>query len=432
MRLFRGEGRVLRRVVVVMVLAIVMFVVGGETVASQSNQFLLCSGPGETKRADGTAAIAGDYIIVVNSRNFEAILDSNDQVPEDTVTEENVTSSGGSYVRDDLSWGMYIPAGYVYEEAGTATCVINLKVMMREKGQDYFKEAVVEFDPLPPCQGRLWLNTSRPTGTPAEVCPQGAPATTSSTDTVGNEGTNSGDTTQTVNPVSPSEPEDNVEVDDTEEDEPDNNEGGSVSGGGNGGGSGGGNGSGNGGGNGGGSGGGTGSGNDGGNIDETDPDDVDSGEQSGSSNDQSNDQQPGTDDKTKSGETSDDDPKDDGKDSDSGDLLEASDEDSETSDVDEGDDLLEDDDASDSSGEASAPSAESSQQTVRPDAPRTGTGGIAAQSGNSYWLVLIGVASVLTAVVGVLIVNRRFVRSAQHAVGRAFTGKRRDHEDSLR
>jgi hypothetical protein len=40
----------------------------------------------------------------------------------------------------------------VYQEAGTTNCVINLKVMMREKGQSYFKEAVIDFDNAAPCQ----------------------------------------------------------------------------------------------------------------------------------------------------------------------------------------------------------------------------------------------------------------------------------------
>ena len=197
MSLIRREGRLLRRIVAVAVLAIVMFIAGGDAVLADNHQFLLCSGPGETVRADGTPAQFSDYIIVVNSRNFNAITDADDQVPEDTITEDDVESSGGSWVRPDLSWGMWIPSGYVYEEQGTGTCVINLKLMMREKGSNYFKEAAVEFDPLPPCQGRLWLNTTRPTGVAADVCPTGAPTTTSGvTPTDEETDTSSGDTTQ--------------------------------------------------------------------------------------------------------------------------------------------------------------------------------------------------------------------------------------------
>ncbi len=201
MRAMRGEGYVWRRVVAVVALALVMFIVGGESVRADNHQFLLCSGPSETKRADGTDAVSGDYIIVVNSRNFAAITDADDQVPEDTITEDDVQSSGGSYVRDDLSWGMYIPSGYVYQEAGTTNCVINLKIMMREQGDNYFKEAVVDFDNTAPCQGRLWLNTARDPNEDAAVCPEGAPADTP--------GTESGDTNQggnsNNNPVNPVE-----------------------------------------------------------------------------------------------------------------------------------------------------------------------------------------------------------------------------------
>ncbi len=196
MSLIRQEGRLLRRIVAVAVLAIVMFIAGGDAVLADNHQFLLCSGPGETKRSDGTTALSGDYVIVVNSRNFNAITNADDQVPEDTITEEDVKSSGGSFVRPDLSWGMWIPSGYVYEEQGTGTCVINLKLMMREKGSNYFKEAAVEFDPLPPCQGRLWLNTARPTGVAADVCPRGAPTTSGVTPTDDEADTNAGDTNQ--------------------------------------------------------------------------------------------------------------------------------------------------------------------------------------------------------------------------------------------
>ena len=448
MSLIRQEGRLLRRIVAVAVLAIVMFIAGGDAVLADNHQFLLCSGPGETKRSDGTTALSGDYVIVVNSRNFNAITNADDQVPEDTITEEDVKSSGGSFVRPDLSWGMWIPSGYVYEEQGTGTCVINLKLMMREKGSNYFKEAAVEFDPLPPCQGRLWLNTARPTGVAADVCPRGAPTTSGVTPTDDEADTNAGDTNQsddlpggTEDPVETvTDPGEGKPGDTGTPTPPGGNTGGGNTGGGNtgGGNTGGGN---TGGGNtgggdtsgadtsggdtsggdtsggdtsggdtsgadtsgadtsggdtGGGNGDSTGGGNDG-NTDGGSAGDTGSGDGSGSGS--------GSQTSTDSSR-----PDDDSTDQSNADLLETEGDGSGSDDMMQTESELEGDsdvgDKQDSDKDEDQPRA-----TVRPDVPRTGTGGVAAQRDSDRLAIPIGVAAGLAVVmtVMVLVVNRRF------------------------
>ena len=448
MSLIRREGRLLRRIVAVAVLAIVMFIAGGDAVLADNHQFLLCSGPGETKRSDGTTALSGDYVIVVNSRNFNAITNADDQVPEDTITEEDVKSSGGSFVRPDLSWGMWIPSGYVYEEQGTGTCVINLKLMMREKGSNYFKEAAVEFDPLPPCQGRLWLNTARPTGVAADVCPRGAPTTSGVTPTDDEADTNAGDTNQsddlpggTEDPVETvTDPGEGKPGDTGTPTPPGGNTGGGNTGGGNtgGGNTGGGN---TGGGNtgggdtsgadtsggdtsggdtsggdtsggdtsgadtsgadtsggdtGGGNGDSTGGGNDG-NTDGGSAGDTGSGDGSGSGS--------GSQTSTDSSR-----PDDDSTDQSNADLLETEGDGSGSDDMMQTESELEGDsdvgDKQDSDKDEDQPRA-----TVRPDVPRTGTGGVAAQRDSDRLAIPIGVAAGLAVVmtVMVLVVNRRF------------------------
>ena len=443
MSLIRREGRLLRRIVAVAVLAIVMFIAGGDAVLADNHQFLLCSGPGETKRSDGTTALSGDYVIVVNSRNFNAITNADDQVPEDTITEEDVKSSGGSFVRPDLSWGMWIPSGYVYEEQGTGTCVINLKLMMREKGSNYFKEAAVEFDPLPPCQGRLWLNTARPTGVAADVCPRGAPTTSGVTPTDDEADTNAGDTNQsddlpggTEDPVETvTDPGEGKPGDTGTPTPPGGNTGGGNTGGGNtgggntgGGNTGGGNtGGGNtGGGNTGGGdtsggdtgggdtgggdtgggdtgGGDTSGGNGGGNDGDTDggsPGDTGSGDGDGDGDGDGSGSQTSTDSSR---------PDDDSTDQSSADLLETEGDGSGSDDMMQTEGELEGDsdvgDKQDSDKDEDQPRA-----TVRPDVPRTGTGGVAAQRDSDRLAIPIGVAAGLAVVMAlvVMVVNRRF------------------------
>ena len=433
MSLIRREGRLLRRIVAVAVLAIVMFIAGGDAVLADNHQFLLCSGPGETKRSDGTTALSGDYVIVVNSRNFNAITNADDQVPEDTITEEDVKSSGGSFVRPDLSWGMWIPSGYVYEEQGTGTCVINLKLMMREKGSNYFKEAAVEFDPLPPCQGRLWLNTARPTGVAADVCPRGAPTTSGVTPTDDEADTNAGDTNQSDD--LPGETENPGETvtdsgggkpgDTSTPTPPGGNTGGGNTGGGDtsgadtgggdtsggdtsggdtsGGDTSGGDTSGadtsgadtSGGDTGGGNGDSTGGGNDG-NTDGGSAGDTGSGDGSGSGS--------GSQTSTDSSR-----PDDDSTDQSNADMLETEGDGSGSDDMMQTESELEGDsdvgDKQDSDKDEDQPRA-----TVRPDVPRTGTGGVAAQRDSDRLAIPIGVAAGLAVVmtVMVLVVNRRF------------------------
>ena len=414
MSLIRREGRLLRRIVAVAVLAIVMFIAGGDAVLADNHQFLLCSGPGETVRADGTPAQFSDYIIVVNSRNFNAITDADDQVPEDTITEDDVESSGGSWVRPDLSWGMWIPSGYVYEEQGTGTCVINLKLMMREKGSNYFKEAAVEFDPLPPCQGRLWLNTTRPTGVAADVCPTGAPTTTSGVTPTDEEAdTSSGDTTQSDD--LPTGTEDSVETvtdpgggkpGDTSTPTPPGGNGGNTGGGNTGGGNTGGGDTGGGDTGGGDTGGGdtgggnsdsTGGGNDG-NTDGGSAGDTGSGDGDGSGS--------GSGSQTSTDSSR---PDDDSTDQSNADLLETEGDGSGSDDMMQTESELEGDsdvgDKQDSDKDEDQPRA-----TVRPDVPRTGTGGVAAQRDSDRLAIPIGVAAGLAVVmtVMVLVVNRRF------------------------
>ncbi len=431
MRLIRQEGRVLRRIVAVAVLAIVMFIAGGDAVLADDHQFLLCSGPGETVRADGSAVVFGDYIIVVNSRNFNAITDADDQVPEDTITEDDVQSSGGSFVRPDLSWGMWIPSGYVYEEQGTGTCVINLKIMMREKDSNYFKEAAVEFDPLPPCQGRVWLNTARPTGVAATVCPRGAPTTISGVTPTEEEDSNSGETTQTNDP--PGVTEDTGEtVTDPENGKPDNTNtqpppGGNGGNGGNGNGGNGGNGN-------NGNGGNGNNGNNGNNngVTGNDNGNTDNNGETGAANDgdsgagNNGDSGAGNDGSTGGGTPGDTDDGDNGgsgsqtptdssqADDDSGDqsqvdLLEADGDDSDS------DDLMQTE--AEAEGESGAGDKQDSEKdddqpgsTVRPDVPRTGTGGVAVNRDSGRWALPIAVAGGLAVLmtVLVLIVNRRF------------------------
>ena len=223
MRAIREEGSVGRRVAAVLALALVMFVVGGESVSSDNHQFLLCSGPGETVRSNGDAAVAGDYVVIVNSRNYDAI-EGLDQVPEGDL--ENQTD-GGSFVRSDLSWGMYIPSGYVYQEAGSQNCVINIRFLIKEKGESYFKEAVVDFDNTAPCQGRVWLNTSRDTSEDAAVCPRGAPAQSSGTETAETTNSNNlGSNTETTNTVNPPQNNNDENPDATNTQQPGNNNGG--------------------------------------------------------------------------------------------------------------------------------------------------------------------------------------------------------------
>ena len=223
MRAIREEGSVGRRVAAVLALALVMFVVGGESVSSDNHQFLLCSGPGETMRSNGDAAVAGDYVVIVNSRNYDAI-EGLDQVPEGDL--ENQTD-GGSFVRSDLSWGMYIPSGYVYQEAGSQNCVINIRFLIKEKGESYFKEAVVDFDNTAPCQGRVWLNTSRDTSEDAAVCPRGAPAQSSGTETAETTNSNNlGSNTETTNTVNPPQNNNDENPDATNTQQPGNNNGG--------------------------------------------------------------------------------------------------------------------------------------------------------------------------------------------------------------
>ncbi len=468
MSLIRQEGRVLPRIVAVAVLAIVMFIAGGDSVLADDHQFLLCSGPGETVRADGSAAVFGDYIIVVNSRNFNAITNADDQVPEDTITEEDVQSSGGSFVRRDLSWGMWIPSGYVYEEQGTGTCVINLKLMMREKGSNYFKEAAVEFDPLPPCQGRLWLNTARPTGVAADVCPRGAPTTSGVTPENDDEDDNQGETTQsdgapggTVDPVETvTDPGDGKTGDTSTPTPPGGNTGGGNTGGGNtgGGNTGGGN---TGGGNTGGGntgGGNTGGGNTGGGDTgggdtgggdtsggdtsggdtsggdtsgadtsggDTGGGDTGGGDTGGGNGDSTGGGNDGNTDDGSAGDTGSGDgsgsgsgsqtstdssrPDDDSTDQSNADLLETEGDGSGSDDMMQTEGELEGDsdvgDKQDSDKDEDQPRA-----TVRPDVPRTGTGGVAAQRDSDRLAIPIGVAAGLAVVMAlvVMVVNRRF------------------------
>ncbi len=453
MSLIRQEGRVLPRIVAVAVLAIVMFIAGGDSVLADDHQFLLCSGPGETVRADGSAAVFGDYIIVVNSRNFNAITNADDQVPEDTITEEDVQSSGGSFVRRDLSWGMWIPSGYVYEEQGTGTCVINLKLMMREKGSNYFKEAAVEFDPLPPCQGRLWLNTARPTGVAADVCPRGAPTTSGVTPENDDEDDNQGETTQsdgapggTVDPVETvTDPGDGKTGDTSTPTPPGGNTGGGNTGGGNtgGGNTGGGN---TGGGNtgGGNTGGGDTSGGDtsggdtsggdtsggdtsGGDTSGADTSGADTsgGDTGGGNGDSTGGGNDGNTDDGSAGDTGSGDgdgsgsgsqtstdssrPDDDSTDQSNADLLETEGDGSGSDDMMQTEGELEGDsdvgDKQDSDKDEDQPRA-----TVRPDVPRTGTGGVAAQRDSDRLAIPIGVAAGLAVVMAlvVMVVNRRF------------------------
>ena len=405
MRLIRGEGYIRRRIVVLVALALIMFIVGGESARSDNHQFLLCSGPGETKRANGDAAVAGDYIIVVNSRNFEAITDANDQVPEDTITEDDVQTSGGSFVRSDLSWGMYVPSGYVYQEAGGGACVINLKVMMREQGQDYFKEAVVDFDNTAPCQGRLWLNTSRDTTQDAAVCPQGAPASTSGTNTednTNNNGGNSDGNTNTNDPLNPAEDPDNS----NNGGNPGNNNGGNPgnNNGGNPGNTGGGGNPGNTGGGGNGGGGTTPGGNTGGGgTDSDDTDDDTPGDTDGSTSTDDSDSQTLDDSSLPDNDTTDQSEEDllesQQDDSQAGDLME------EAGDGSDSEDMLQTEEESGDRDTELRP-----QETVRPDAPKTGTGGIAANRDSSRWTIPIAAAgslAVLMAVI-VMLVHRRF------------------------
>lgn len=349
-------------------LAMFLAVGKGERAVADNHQFLLCSGPGETKRADGTAAVANDYIIVVNSESFQAITDAIDQgeLDSEAITEDDVQSSGGSFVRSDLSWGMYIPSGYVYQEAGTTNCVLNLKFMMREQGESYFKEAVVAFDNTAPCQGRVWLNTTRDTSEDAAVCPEGAPAGTSGTGT--NNGGNSNVNTNTQEPVNTvEEPQNNNDDPPGNSGNPPGNTGGGNTNGGNSGG-----GNTNGGNSGGGtSGGNTESGNTGGGN--TEGGKTDSGSDSQTTEQTSSTEKKSVDDTTE-------------------DLLETEEQqDAESDDLMETEDEGNKDDANTTTAQDSGKRDNGAQQTVRPDAPKTGTGGAAAKQSNT------GLAEGLTA-----------------------------------